>query len=276
MNITLSFADTFFIEKTYESYEPRSLKTAVIQVVGSEIIKNGHTLSSNPKKSNFIIKVGLTLLKKTYLITLTKVKGRKTIISKTAKSKNADELDIITQKLTQSILKKSSIPITNSKKVGEIKESEVDELQRRIKSKNSNSIGLGPSLFLGEEKEQALYHIFGGYNWEVNPRTAIKWQASISAGKDTYFFSETSLGINFFFSNLDISPYIGLDFGLGAAKIPNYDSLFGFKSGGNIGLHFFRTSTTQMTVFLKYDIIFKEKNYPKRPQQFLLALGILF
>ena len=138
----------------------------------------------------------------------------------------------------------SSLSFAN--RVGSIAPEDRQKVHDRIESRSFNTFGLGPAYLSEANENNVAYHFTYGRSWEVHPHGGIYIRGDlISHFQDPLFMLTTAVGMNFFITTSDISPFVSADFGFGADTEKNY----GFQIGFGGGVTFFRTSSTQF--FLK-------------------------
>ena len=167
-------------------------------------------------------------------------------------------------------------PAKQDLRVGEVKPQQEDELRRRILSRSVTYFGFGPATFTNMGNSQLAYDLALGHYWEVNPFAAIKLMANGVLGSDgKTYMADFMLGLNYDFTDQDSSPYVGLAAGFGFSGTPNGTSIGGFAGAAGLGYEFFRTSSTQLEIFVSYTTIFGN-NTIGAPGYFSGKLGILF
>jgi hypothetical protein len=94
------------------------------------------------------------------------------------------------------------------------------------------------------------------------------------------FFTSLGLGANYYFTETDIAPYIGADFGGGVAKSAA-DGIFsgqvngGFVVGVGAGVELLRTASVNLDVGFRAGFLLNPNTYGT-PQVFTLRLGLYF
>jgi hypothetical protein len=146
-------------------------------------------------------------------------------------------------------------PRSGQRKVGEIYASDEKRLTSRVESLHLNTFAFGPGSATGANNNNMYYSLLLAKNWEVNEQAEIR--ASLFAAlpsKGSGGFAMLGLGGSYFFSTSDVSPLVGLE--LGAATSSGGRSAAGFAGGVHLGLRFFRTSQTQMSLEAFYKSVF--------------------
>jgi|GEM_PF-1562772 len=163
-------------------------------------------------------------------------------------------------------------------RVGNVPKSEQESMRTRVNSKNAVYFGFGPSNYQGLGTTALGYNLALGYNWEVNPFAAVRVLASTVIASDAKTaVSDGILGLNYYFSDLDVAPYVfgGLGFGVAGTTASNATTVGGFAGAIGVGLQLFRISTTQLDLILDDHVIFAN-NTVGTPGYYSLRLGVQF
>lgn len=130
--------------------------------------------------------------------------------------------------------------------VGKVTADEVNAVNTRVKSQNYTYLGFGPAVT--SEYDGIVYHFTGGILREVHPRAAIRvngdFNYNFKFNSDYYFMGAATLGLNFYFTTGDFSPYVTGNLGFGFDSEGNV----GFATGGGVGITLFRASSTNMFI----------------------------
>jgi len=152
------------------------------------------------------------------------------------------------------------------------------DLQRRRIAYNFATVGFGPASMkkMGIDNE-LCYNFFAGRLWEVNPYAAVKANFEITSDFSHAVLGMLDLGSNFYILNADVTPYIGGDLGFGLGRDATHGKTpYGFDLGGAIGIVLFRTSTVQMSVEGKAQVLFDTHNNKSYPDIYSVRLGVMF
>jgi len=165
---------------------------------------------------------------------------------------------------------------SNRPEVGKITPEEEKTVERRIIARNYMALGLGPAGLSGLSSNNLDYLFLYAYYWEVAPWAAIKFKSdNVFDFSKSSFFLSTAIGSNFFLTATNISPFAGVEFGVGLAKKPHFDAAFGFVIGGSVGVAFFRTSSAQLLLDLNVQTLLKKVDN-ENPDKYSLGISVLF
>jgi hypothetical protein len=146
----------------------------------------------------------------------------------------------------------------NYPKVGEVRKSDQNRLQHRIKSKDFTFVGFGPAWFKHGRTEAAALNIAAAKYWDVAPQAAIHLRGDVVTNFDAIqdtdlaeYMISAALGMDYFFNATNFTPFVGADLGFGTydGETPT------FAIGLQAGLFFFRTSTMQMSLQPTYNVL---------------------
>ena len=130
--------------------------------------------------------------------------------------------------------------------VGNIGDSEISAVERRVVTKNFGEVGFGPSLLLNMGENGVAYHLVAGFQREATPDAAIRLQANTDFVPGHAWEGDATLGMAYFFSRGDFSPMASAAFGWGFANGNGWSN--GFTLAGTVGMQMFRTATTQLSL----------------------------
>lgn len=167
---------------------------------------------------------------------------------------------------------------TGGDSIGGQTPSERTDLQRRRIAYNFATFGFGPASMkkMGIDNELS-YSFFAGRLWEVNPYAAVKANFDITSDFSHAVLGMLDLGANFYILNADVAPYIGGDLGFGLGRDVTADKTpYGFVLGGALGIVLFRTSTVQMSVEGKAQVLFDTHSNKNYPDIYTIRLGVMF
>ena len=144
-------------------------------------------------------------------------------------------------------------------KVGQINEGETTKIEKRIKSLRLTSLGLGPYGSAQVDGHPMNY----GFSYYKHFEAGV--HGEILVGTTMAFSGHSSFGIfgvggNYFFSDEELSPLVGGEFGYGFARYDKTASESKSEAGfaGRIegGLRIFRTSDAQLEFLASYTTVF--------------------
>ena len=165
---------------------------------------------------------------------------------------------------------------TGGDSIGGQTPSQRTDLQRRRVAYNFMTVGFGPATMknMGVDNE-LCYNFFAGRLWEVNPYAAIKANFEVTSEFKQAVMGQLELGANFYLLNADVAPYLGGNLGFGVGHNTAGETPYGFDLGGAVGIVLFRTSTVQMSVEGKANVIFDTHNN-SYPTIYSARLGVMF
>jgi len=250
----------------------RSLKSLVVSAVGSA----GGEVIETAAQADFDLRVELVRLGQAYVLTVTQSKHGAAPYGSRQKAASLEELDEAIDRAVRAAL--LSTPAKQDVRVGEVRERDEQQLQRRIRARNAKYFGFGPAGLTNLGTSALSYEIALGYLWEVTPNSAIRalgngvWTGDFR----TYFFM-AQLGLNYYFSDASSSPYLAFGFGFAASGsgTTTATSIGGFAGTAGWGWQFFRTSTNQLDLFAGYSGIFGN-NTIGAPGYYGARIGVLF
>jgi len=262
-------AASYYVEPVQgEAMEP-SLLSTVQQLISDTVSETGNQVASDPAGADFLLKAQLLKLGESMILTLSKDKpgpdNDQVLFMRKLKAASVDELDVVSSRLTRAVIKEQD-PDGNAR-IGEVTEREQRRLVGpRVESRSSNYLGFGP--FVQEHmglasNDDIAYSLSFGHQWDTTSQAAITlgYEASF---KDWSFINGVQLGVCYYFDDEDTAPFVGLDMGYGAARSDNTSTVFGFSGGARAGFMFFRNSSTQLSLQLRYLGILEDngKGYP--------------
>lgn len=165
-----------------------------------------------------------------------------------------------------------------SDRVGDVPASDRGSMRSRVESLNTVYLGFGTGSFQNMGVSPSIYDLAIGYNWEVNPRAAIRVLGTSATGSDfKTSIVDGLLGLNLFLNNQDSSPYVfgGLGFGFSGSAASSATTMGGFAGALGLGYQLFRTSSTHFDITAEYHTIFGN-NTIGSPGDFVFRVGVLF
>lgn len=285
---TGALADTYYVSSPRVSNDNSALATTVEQLITSEIISNGQSVTSNPSNTNWTINSSILNLGESYIINISKSNGQKTVFADKLKASSLSNLDVVIQRLVRASIK--NISVSQTQTVDSVTE---DEKKGNIKVNVQRQyyLGFGPAEInnLGGEDTSGLAFLFG-YYWGLDSHLGLRVNlegASVTDSSATMV--SFGIGAQYYINKRRNAPYV---LGLmnyswaGSAEFgeidPNCSILCGEVEtdngfGGTVGLgyHFFRTSSVNFSTELSYTRGFY-KDFDKDPDMFSLKAIILF
>jgi len=249
----------------------RSVKTLITSAVSSA----GGQPSDSPN-TDYKLRTELVRLGTAYVLTVTRVAPNGQTFSSHQKANTVEELDDASDRAVRAAM--LSTPAKYDMRVGEVKKTDEDILRNRVQSKSFTYFGFGPAGFQNMGTTQLSYDLALGHYWEVAPQAAIKLLVDgVASGSFSTYIFFAQLGLNYYFTDASTAPYVGagLGFGFSWSGASSATTIGGFAGDLGLGCQFFRTSSTQLDLFLGYTTIFGN-NTIGAPGFFGGRVGVLF
>lgn len=203
------------------------------------------------------LRTSLMHLGQSYIVVSEKIENGQVTSSNQLKASTVDELDIIVERTVLGALQ--GISASNTAEVGTITKKDETEVLARKESRNYKSLGLGPAVMHGLDRDNLAYMLHSGYIWEAGRNGAITLHNNFALDIADWGFHETLLiGGRYHFTASAVSPFAGAGLGLGVAHGDAFR--FGFATGASLGVVFFRTSSTQLETAINYDVLFDSRD----------------
>ncbi len=269
-------AAEIFVEPARGSGVPQSdldSATALVQSAVPQV--NGNQVTSDQSKADFSLRPDLVKLGKSYVLTLSKVRGGEVQNTTQLKAQSIEELDKVALRVTQAVIanKKAS----DDAQVGEITNHEAREGTQRKPVRSLHYLALGGSLFGNLNSSKLGYSLGVGHGWDSN-QMIIKVNGDLSIAGDAALIAAT-LGLDYFLTAQDFAPYIGGNFGVGAAKSEggffSSSMIGGFVLAPEAGFQILRTSTVSMDICFRAEFLMNSNEYG-HPAAYSLKVGLYF
>lgn len=134
--------------------------------------------------------------------------------------------------------------------------------------------GFGPANMRRFGDQKLAYNFYGGKLWALKEFMGLGFIGEITSDLESSTQIGTSIVSSYFPFKTDISPYIETDIGIAFAR-GEETNVFGFSMGTSLGVIFFRSSTVQLNMQIKANILL-DKLPDGYPGIFILRLGLLF
>jgi hypothetical protein len=273
---TSAWATTYFVTEVRTSDANPELAKSLKSLITTAVTSAGGQVAPTATAADFTLNTDLVKLGQAYVLTVTKVKPGREQYASRQKAASVEELDDAADRAVRAAILET--PAKKDMRVGEVKKRDEDQIKNRIQSRSVTYLGFGPAGFQNMGSPPLSYDLALGHLWEVSSQAAIKLLANaVGSGDFKTYFMMAQLGLNYYFTDEDIAPYIGggLGFGLSWSGNSNATTLGGFAGNLGLGYEFFRTSSTQFDVFAGYSAIFGN-NSIGMPGYYGLRIGILF
>lgn len=274
-----AFASRVFVEDATGPGVSRSdldtttelIKTSVPEVSSNQVV-------DQPERADYYLQPRLLKLGSAYLLGLSKTEKNGTVInSSQLKASSMNELDTVAKRLTKAVMR--GFTALENPEVGEITEEETHHGTERRPARKAWYLGIGGATFSNLNVDGIGYSLGVAYNWDLNS-ALIKIMAE-GAGLDSAFVASAGIGGQYFLLKSDIAPYIGGDFGFGAAKAEGGEGFFsgstigGFDVGAEAGIQFLRTASVNLDLGFRAGFLLHSNSYGS-PAVYSLKLGIYF
>ncbi len=149
---------------------------------------------------------------------------------------------------------------------------------RRHPTRGVWHLALGGVSFANLGTEGMGTSVAGGYGWDMDT-FLLRLLADLNT-KASAFFGSVSLSVTYFILARDISPFVSADFGAAFAKADG-PSLFsgksvsGFLVGPGAGVMFFRESSVNLELALRYGYLLNTNAFG-HPGLFTIRVGLYF
>jgi len=268
-------AKSFYVGLAVSSGVDTSVADTVTELIKTAVVSMGHDLAEDPKEADYSLQPKLLKLGSAIVLTIDKTRKGRVIHSGNLKAAAVEELDVVATRLTRAVVKGQKV--AKAMRVGRIRESEVDTGRRRTKAAKRKYLGFGPSLVSSLGTGDVFYDFVFAYSWDIN-KARLSLFLDLAVGETESVFFMGGLGVKFFTSMEDTSPFFGGEFGFGAFKPAGAitASQGGFAAGATAGYSFFRTSSINLDVALKIAAIMKESSAGGIPILGGLRVGMHF
>jgi hypothetical protein len=270
-----SYAETYSIETQANGIDKTDVET-ILELLKMNFksefgAKNELTTSD---KATFKLKAKILKLDNLYIVNLEKEKANSFVFASTIKAPKSAELDQKIARLIRSVVNEKPL----IEKVGEITESEKDEVSNRRKSVNRWYVGFGPAWGKKLLSETTMTDFSIGYSWEVNTQSSIRtiWDLVSEPGSSKNAkMSNLGLGLQYFLNNDNSAPYVQGDFGWAATTTNFKEEKSSFSIGAVAGYTLFRTSSTNFDISLRFQTL-TSSNSAGTPATTSIRIGVLF
>ena len=277
---SLAFADKFCVQPFARETGASESNTATTELVKDAVQETGHQVVDNPSECEFTLKGKVLKLGESYILSLEKFKKSERVGAKKLKT-NLDDMDRAASRVTRAI-----IDGENAKKnvtLDDVTKEDVESTNRRIQTMKQLLIGFGPVFFDNMGSSDIGIGATAAYQYTINPEFDAKLEATFAVGKDESSINVLygAIELDYFFTNGNISPFLGLELGFGTFAGADNSSLLskdredGFVGGVALGVKFFRASTLNILAIYNYTYLF-EKLSRGNPSMSSLQVGISF
>jgi hypothetical protein len=275
----IAAADTIYVAPATGSGVNQSDLATTTDLIKTSVNHNGsHQIVNQADQADFTLQPNLLNLGSAYVLQLSKIKSDGApVFSTQLKAERLDELDKVADRVTHAVL--AGKAASQDTQVGEITNQEAHDGTQRRPARNEWYAGFGGSGLSGLNVSGLGYSLGLARAWDLN--TALLKIMFEDAGLDSSFLMSTNLGGQYFLSNSDLAPYLGADFGFGAAKAEGGGGFFsgqtvgGFDVGGEAGAELLRTAAINLDLMFRASFLLHSTSYGM-PIAYTLRLGLYF
>lgn len=265
LSIFFSFsiaAESFYVMPVKARRVDKDISATIKDLIETALGEEGHQVSNSQAEADGLMKATISRLGNSYTVSLRLIRNSKVKYNSKLKANGEDELDTVVTRLVRGAVKGKQAKST--KRIGEITDNEVTEVSKRTESRHYTYFGLGPYGLSKMGTPGVGYYAAYGHIWEVTPNSGIKLmgEGSFLSNDETASIVSLSGGANYYFSADTTSFFVGADLGYGGAATTakGIDSVAGFALGASVGVTFFRTSATQMSLTARIQGIMADNN----------------
>ncbi len=246
------------------------VKTSVSNVGSNQVVEQ-------PEQADFTLQPKLLRLGSAYVLGVSKIQDGKIVFSSQLKAEKIDELDKVADRVVHAVLTGKAAP--QDVQVGEITNQEAHDGTQRTPTRGEWFISLGGSNLSNLNVSGLGYALSVAHAWDLN--TALIKLGLEDAGLDSAFLISANLGAQYFITSSSVAPYVGADFGFGAAKAEGNGGFFsgqtigGFDLAGKAGVELFRTAGVNLDIEFRAGFLLKSGTYGN-PGAYTLRLGLYF
>jgi hypothetical protein len=279
LTLTLAKADNIYVERaTGSGVSESDLETATELVKGAVPQVSADQVVEQLDQADFTLRPKLLHLGQAYILSVDRADKQGNVsFSTQLKAERIDELDKVAVRVTRSVL--IGKVASQDSHVGEITNQEAHDGAQRRPTRNEWYVGFGGSNFSNMNVNGIGYSLGLAYGWDIN--TAMVRIMAEGSGLDSAFLLSMGLGADYFITTSDVAPYIGGDFGFGAAKAEGNSGFFsgdtigGFDIGAEAGVRLLRSSSVNLDLGFRAGFLLHSNTYGN-PAVYSLKLGLYF
>lgn len=248
---------------------------------------SGYQLIPSKNDASIVLIPKLLKVSDTYFLKISKVENGHVIKSLRMKSKQLSDVDRVTERLVESVLKGRTIEDTA--KVNNITDAETKKNINRYEVTSQWFFGFGPAWLNNTNISKSGFFWKFGYQWGLDPNFSLKLSYDgVSIDKSSADFSIFQMGLDYYFNLSKTSPYIGFGIGQGRSNVNNCQTgILGISCSGadnkasgwaatvRAGYKFFRTSSVNIGLETEYAYIFDQSRYGN-PGRITISLAVYY
>lgn len=267
------YADTFYVEEVSSNEISSQDKSAVRELIRMSIPRAGdHKTVMQALQADWILSPNLLKLGDSYLLNLEKKPNKKKGSSFAEKMKSAtmSNMDVTVDRLTAAVIQER--PVTATADVTNITDEEKNQNTNRYQGSRQWILGLGPSWTSNLNSGGGGFTLLIGYEWGLDPDYSIdiSYMGHGGRGDDDSNFGDFSIGATYYLLRSKNSPFFSARIGYGSTDINDQCSFLctntvedasGWTGSVVAGMKFFRTSSVNLSTFLRYTYMFDNNIY---------------
>ena len=248
------------------------IKSSVTESRGNHLIEKKPATQTDAQ-TEIVLKPKLMRIGSEFVLILSKEQNGETFSAK-LKFERLENLDRVTGRLTQAVLKNEAPEPTSKEAAQENRENQV---QKQVAS-NRTYFGFGGASLSNLNSGAIGYSFAVGETFDLN-QVAIRILGELDI-QGTALFSSAGVGLNYYFNTSNYAPYVSGDFGWGVAKIDGGSwaagtTVFGFVFGFGAGVELFRNASINMDIGFRTAFVMNQ-NGNGIPTAYTLRLGLYF
>ena len=271
------WADVFFVEPAEGNGVSTEDAMSTTELVRQTVSQLGHELTRIPDEAKLFLVPRVMKLGDSVILTVRKETSEgKLLFSSKLKANRIEELDLVAERVTRSAI--NEVSPEKDLRVSEVTETESKKGSFRKPALAGKYFGLGPAWLSQLNSGDMGFYFSAGYAWDVNfAMVRLSGDFVYSSGA---FFSDVSLGLNYFFLDTPVSPFLGADFGVGFARVNqggifNHETVTGFMVGATGGIQLLRATSINLELAVKVSVILNSARLGN-PLMTGLRLGLYF
>lgn len=270
----LAVADSFFVEEIKGVEITAQDKHSVRELIRISVTQVGdkNSVTSQADGSDWMLSPNLLKLGDSYVLTIEKRKSKSgpIVFSESMKSTSMSNMDVTAKRLVQAVLEQKRFEETAD--VTNITEEETSRNTKRYEATRQWILGFGPGWAGHLNSPGGGFSFLLGYEWGLDPDYSVDLSYFTAGGKgsDNSRFTDFTLGGTYYLKRTKISPYATARFGYGGANMNSdcsisqtcysENSATGWTGSLAGGVKFFRTSSVNLSIGLRYSLLFTALN----------------
>ncbi len=266
-----ALAETVYVAPTIGTGGAATEDLATLStLVANAVTENGsNSIVAKSEDAEISLSPKMSKLGKAYIVSISRQKGGVTDFSTSLRAEQIEELDKIATRLTQAALK--GVKASETAQVDNVTENEATQGTLRKAARKSRVFSLGPVFFSKLNTDGVGTHIGLEKSWEIK-YGSINYDIFNLEFRGSVQTVSTGFGMDYFFTQSDVSPYVGGKFGLGILNSPDHNLELGFLFGADAGIRLMRTSSIGIDLSAKASWL----TTTVIPGVYVIQLGLVF